>query len=117
MNKVFKKTHSRREADKLLESGRIEVNGKRVMQKGGFLVVPYVDEVKLDGKVVEGWEEMNGLQRPPANGGKNVRISSPNNQSTRKRDEQKQPTQAVSTKQFQYIKYWKPRGEIGRAHV
>ena len=114
LNKVFKKTHSRREADKLLESGRIEVNGKRVMQKGGFLVIPYVDEVKLDGKVVEGWEEMNGLQPPPTinrgNGGRNAgqlgtNLSTTNNQQQR----QKRPAQ-ISTQQFQYIKYWKPRG-------
>ena len=113
MNKVFKKTHSRREADKLLESGRIEVNGERVMQKGGFLVVPYVDEVKLDGKIVEGWEEMNGIQPPPPPprgnvNSKDLRRSITNN-SDDKEHRRKQNT-PISTKQFQYVKYWKPRG-------
>lgn len=102
LNKVFKKTHSRREADALLESGRVEVNGKCVMQKGGFLVVPYVDEVKLDGKVVEGWEEMNGI---PQN-----QLASKDTTS-HKTDSQKRRNGApASTRQFQYIKYWKPRG-------
>ena len=117
LNKVFKKTHSRREADKLLESGRIEVNGKRVMQKGGFLVVPYVDEVRLDGKIVEGWEEMNGIQQPPplaGNGGRAVRKSATRSSTANTGDGQPQQRQGrsapISTKQFQYVKYWKPRG-------
>lgn len=101
LNKVFKETHSRREADKLVESGRVEVNGKRVMQKGGFLVVPYVDEVKLDGKVVWGWEEMNGIHPDTALANKvHVRGSR----------QERRPAHTLSTKPFQYIKYWKPRG-------
>ena len=117
LNKVFKKTHSRREADKLLESGRIEVNGQRVKQKGGFLVVPYVDEVRLDGQIVEGWEEMNGIPRPPGNANnKNIQQSAVRSKSN---DDNQEPTRnrkpstrtpAISTQQFQYIKYWKPRG-------
>ena len=111
MNKVFKKTHSRREADKLLESGRIEVNGERVMQKGGFLVVPYADEVRLDGKIVEGWEEMNGIQPPPPRG--NVNSNDIRRSVTSKSDDKerrRKQNNPISTKQFQYIKYWKPRG-------
>ena len=115
LNKVFKKTHSRREADKLLESGRIEVNGERVMQKGGFLVVPYVDEVKLDGKIVEGWEEMNGIQPPPPSesGGRAVKTSAARSSTANTADGQHRRqgrTAPIATKQFQYIKYWKPRG-------
>jgi hypothetical protein len=59
LNKVFKRTHSRREADRLIEEGRVSINGDRVVTKGGFFVIPYVDKVSLDGSVVKGWEEMN----------------------------------------------------------
>ena len=113
LNKVFKKTHSRREADKLLESGRIEVNGQRVQQKGGFLVVPYVDEVRLDGQIVEGWEEMNGIPRPQGNiNNREVgRLSATSNSDNDDQEPTRKPrTPPISTQQFQYIKYWKPRG-------
>ena len=104
LNKVFKRTHSRREADVLLTSGRIEVNGRKVEEKGGFLVVPYVDEVRLDGKVVEGWEEMNGISRP-------AKDDKPGNKKAAKDTARHiKPAQHVSTSQFQYVKYWKPRG-------
>jgi len=63
LNKVFKATHSRREADTLISEGRVTVNGKKVDSKGGFRVLPYVDIVALDGKVVRGWEDMNYIQK------------------------------------------------------
>lgn len=61
LNKVFKATHSRREADKLIASGRVSVNGQRIESKGGFFVIPHVDIVRLDGVVVKGWEDMNAI--------------------------------------------------------
>ncbi len=97
LNKVFKKTHSRREADRLIEEGRVSVNGEKVATKGGFFVVPYVDEVSLDGKIVEGWEEMNYVAN--------------DNKGTKKATTQRNTTQNSKPK-FEYIKYWKPRGVI-----
>ena len=107
LNKVFKRTHSRREADALLTSGRVEVNGRKVEEKGGFLVVPYVDEVRLDGKVVEGWEEMNGIPRSAKD---TVGHDKPGKKSAKDTAGHIKPAQHVSTEQFQYVKYWKPRG-------
>ena len=107
LNKVFKRTHSRREADALLTSGRVEVNGRKVEEKGGFLVVPYVDEVRLDGEVVEGWEEMNGIPRPEKD---TVGHDKPGKKSAKDTARHIKLAQHVSTEQFQYVKYWKPRG-------
>ena len=61
LNKVFKANYSRRQADVLIESGRVSVNGQPVIKKGGFRVIPFVDIVALDGVVIEGWEVMNGM--------------------------------------------------------
>ena len=64
LNKIFKETHSRREADKLIASGRVAVNGVLVESKGGFKVVPFQDKVTLDGQLIRGWEEMNSIPSP-----------------------------------------------------
>jgi 23S rRNA pseudouridine2604 synthase len=87
LNKVFKQTHSRREADKLIESGRVTVNGVPVDSKGGFKVVPFVDQVALDGKIVKGWEAINAIAP----------------------DTKNDSTMDVT---FEYIKYYKPTGVI-----
>lgn len=79
LNKVFKSTHSRREADKLIASGRVTVNGIRV-ESMGQRVIPFKDVIKLDGKVVEGWEAMNAIES------------------------------TLHKKVFEYVKYWKPLG-------
>ncbi|CAB9526518.1 23S rRNA pseudouridine(2604) synthase [Seminavis robusta] len=104
LNKVFKATHSRREADALIDSGRIAVNGQPVHQKGGFKVKPFIDKVSLDGVVIKGWEAMNGLTKT-------------NHATSRRNDNKKSGKNSVSTtsttsttKTFEYIKYWKPRG-------
>eukprot|EP00977_Amphora_coffeiformis_P028564 scaffold36018_cov191-Amphora_coffeaeformis.AAC.1 len=90
LNKVFKATHSRREADALIAEGRVTVNGQPVISKGGMFVTPFVDEIKLDGQRVHGWETLNGLTR------------SSNDSDDTKSDKTV----------FEYIKYWKPRGVI-----
>jgi len=119
LNKVFKRTHSRREADRLIEEGRVSVNGERVNTKGGFFVVPYVDEVSLDGKVVEGWEEMNfvvdnaySIKKPKSV--KNDTSTRSSNINQAKKSNRKATTAAAAKRQstFEYIKYWKPRGVI-----
>jgi len=61
LNKVFKATHSCREADAMIESGRVSINGNPAEQKRGVKVRPFVDRVELDGVLVEGWEAMNGI--------------------------------------------------------
>jgi len=107
LNKVFKKTHSRREADALIESGRVAVNGVPVTEKGGFLVRPYVDEISLDGTVVEGWEEMNSAARDNQDD-ENLRQQQWQSQSVGK--ERSSNKIQKQREQFEYIKYWKPRG-------
>lgn len=44
LNKAFKATHSRREADKLIASGRVLINGS-LPTGAGDKVTPFVDEV------------------------------------------------------------------------
>jgi 23S rRNA pseudouridine2604 synthase len=100
LNKVFKATHSRREADALIDSGRVSVNGQTVSQKGGFLVQPFVDKVALDGKLIEGWEAMNGFQS------KSTSINNPALKPNMTDDRRT----TIQTQDFEYIKYWKPRG-------
>jgi 23S rRNA pseudouridine2604 synthase len=98
LNKVFKATHSRREADALIDSGRVSVNGQIVSQKGGFLVQPFVDQVALDGVLIEGWEAMNGFQ--------SQKVNYP------AVDQRSKPFGTIDAhkRDFEYIKYWKPPG-------
>jgi 23S rRNA pseudouridine2604 synthase len=84
LNKVFKATHSRRQADELIASGRVTVNGEPVVDSAGRRVIPFRDVVCLDGKMVFGWEALNSCI--------------PTNKDTN------------STIAFEYIKYWKPCG-------
>jgi 23S rRNA pseudouridine2604 synthase len=101
LNKVFKNTHSRREADKLIAEGggRITINNIPVTSKGGHFVIPYVDIIKLDQQLVQGWEELNYIERK---------------QSIDTLEEQDTPVIESSSDQhkFEYIKYWKPKGII-----
>jgi len=115
LNKVFKRTHSRREADRLIEEGRVSVNGEKVTTKGGFFVVPYVDEISLDGKIVEDWEEMNFVGNADSNTNKvnTMNIYTQNNRKANKSVSGHQVTQMKKAAEtFEYIKYWKPRGVI-----
>jgi 16S rRNA U516 pseudouridylate synthase RsuA-like enzyme len=94
LNKVFKATHSRRQADVLIASGRVTVNHHPVTEKGGIMVRPHVDVVHLDGKQIDGWESLNAIP-PPANENLNLDAGASINNPV-----------AV----FEYVKYWKPRG-------
>ena len=89
LNKVFKATHSRREADRMIQEGRVAVNG---IVSYGDMVVPYEDSITLDGKPVQGWEKMNGLVGSQTS------------------EKETKSTDIVSN--FEYIKYYKPRGVI-----
>ena len=91
LNKVFKATHSRRQADDLIASGRVTVNGQPTT---GAMVQPFVDRVALDGVLIEGWEALNGIVKDDED------VESTGDS-----------TSASSTAMpFEYIKYWKPRG-------
>jgi 23S rRNA pseudouridine2604 synthase len=88
LNKVFKQTHSRRQADQLISSGRITVNDEPV-HSAGQRVVPFQDVVRLDGEIVGGWEALNHL-------------SAQNDHDSGNLNKDKTV--------FEYIKYWKPLG-------
>jgi 16S rRNA U516 pseudouridylate synthase RsuA-like enzyme len=109
LNKVFKATHSRRAADSLILSGRVTVNGVAVENKGGFKVIPFVDEVAVDSKLVEGWEALNGFvvaASPPQEGS-----TTSTSQPPKRRQQQSEAEAApINTDAFEYVKYWKPRG-------
>jgi 23S rRNA pseudouridine2604 synthase len=103
LNKVFKAKYSRRVADSLIASGRVSINGNPVRAKGGTFVFPFKDIIKLDGKVVTGWEEMNSLEAQY--------------QSHKGEDEDDNSLSLLlqgqissSMDQFEYIKYYKPLG-------
>ena len=95
LNKVFKATHSRREADKLIESGRVSINGIPITNKGGMKVIPYQDTVTLDGQIIHGWEQMNAIQNT-------------NHQDID--DDQVNRSSHLNTESFEYVKYFKPLG-------
>lgn len=101
LNKVFKATHSRREADKLIASGRVRVNGLDVTEKGGFKVIPFRDIVELDGVTVKGWEGMNAIVNDRVMNDAIDQSSASNNTQRR-----------ILRRSFEYIKYWKPTGVI-----
>lgn len=92
INKVLKKTHSRRQADQLIADGRLSVNNEPV-HSAGQRVIPYQDVIRLDGKIVEGWEKLNYF-------------SSDDSQQSTPTTIQHKASQPV----FEYIKYWKPIG-------
>lgn len=106
LNKVFKATHSRREADKLISSGRISVNGEKVTSKGGHYVIPHVDIVTLDGVIIKGWEDMNAVDAITENNATNTSTQyNSDNVSKSSKNGMK-----LTKSHFQYIKYYKPTG-------
>ncbi len=102
LNKVFKATHSRRQADELIASGRVSINGEQVLSKGGCKVMPFRDVVALDGKVVRGWEKMNAIGRN--DDGSNERGS------VKRGKKQNGNGDELKTSSFEYVKYFKPLG-------
>jgi pseudouridine synthase len=85
VNKCFRDFTSRRNADKLIESGRVTINGATA--SSGDRVVPG-DVVELNGETVQ-WETLNVIRTEETNTAG--------------------PSTSSST-QFKYVKYWKPRG-------
>jgi len=112
LNKVFKATHSRREADDLIASGRVSVNGKPVDSKGGFKVIPFRDIISLDGKPIQGWEGMNALADPDRQqssaSGKSKATS--NQQQSQSQSQSSSRDNNLQMEQFEYVKYFKPLG-------
>lgn len=98
LNKVFKATHSRRAADKLIEEGRVTINGRHVHDKGGYKVIPYRDVITLDGKVVTGWEQINAI--------------APTTKNHQQQNDQQHDydSNSLQTSSFEYVKYYKPLG-------
>ena len=84
VNKALRATHSRREADRLVDAGRVTVNG--VAATSGDRLVRG-DAVRLDGELVD-WERLNP---PPEGGGGGG---------------------GGGGSRFVYLKYWKPRGVV-----
>jgi len=95
LNKVFKATHSRREADKLIESGRVCINNEPLQTKGGIKVVPFRDVVTLDGTIIHGWEEMNAITQNDVDTKGNFNTAA---------------TVNLNMESFEYVKYFKPLG-------
>lgn len=166
LNKVLKATHSRRQSDMLIQQGRLSVNGATVLpsnydgnernqmsnQSGeksdgneagmGMKVIPYVDVVRLDGVVVQGWEELHGFLPPEAyeghqgfndgvdflqgkgkhkggSGGSRkkhtiIRTLDDPLDDTQKSEHTNNYRNSNKNQitNYQYIKYWKPRGVI-----
>lgn len=123
LNKVFKATHSRREADTLIESGRVCVNGVTVAPDNmGMRVLPFRDVVTLDGNVVYGWEAMNAIvdektsnkiktnKQTDHAGNTNTINDDGNAVAASAADDHHQNHQLHSASSFEYIKYYKPLG-------
>jgi 23S rRNA pseudouridine2604 synthase len=117
LNKVFKASFSRRQADDLIESGRVAVNGLPVTERGGFKVQPFYDVVTLDGTTVEGWEVMNGIVLPDhqQTGADDGFCATTENDKMERRTtpiQNEEASGASPSQNFEYIKYWKPQGVI-----
>ena len=114
LNKVFKATHSRRAADKLIADGRVSVNGQRVHSKGGYKVIPFRDVVALDGQVIKGWEQINALSRddsiPSDNNNDEVFQRNHKNKQKSQHDTATSHKNNLQTSSFEYVKYYKPIG-------
>ena len=109
LNKVFKATHSRRSADKLIEEGRVTINGRRVHDKGGYKVIPYRDVITLDGKVVTGWEQINAIA-PTNNKNHRRQKQQRNDDDQQKQQQHYEDDNSLQTSSFEYVKYYKPLG-------
>eukprot|EP00978_Attheya_sp_CCMP212_P015539 scaffold40038_cov40-Attheya_sp.AAC.1 len=84
LSKVFKATHSRAQAIRLIQSGRVSINDIPVDK--GVRVIPFQDVIKVDNRVIiEGWERLNGFMK-------------------------EEETMSDATSLFEYVKYWKPQG-------
>lgn len=112
LNKVFKATHSRREADALIENGRVSVNGELVTNKGGFKVFPFKDVIRLDGKIVTDWEKMNAIaeKKSQVNNIRNITRNGNSKSKDSSKDGKMNDIDQLLTSNFEYVKYFKPIG-------
>jgi 23S rRNA pseudouridine2604 synthase len=119
LNKVFKATHSRREADRMIQQGRVTVNGVVSL---GDMVIPFQDVVALDGMIVHGWEQMNGIVWSSSKNGNRGQQHRPLTLQIDDDDSELDesdfdsslsfPSTAGGNTHFEYVKYYKPRGVI-----
>ena len=90
INKVFRSTHSRRQADKLIADGRVSVNGHLVCEAG--MRVARGDVIQLDGCLYTGWEDQLQLLL--------------------EEQASDMSKESFSSLNHEYIKYWKPLGVV-----
>ena len=108
LNKVFRATHSRRQADQLIADGRVAINGTTVHDMGRR-VVPYCDVVSLDGTVYSNWEARQYYSED----------SDPNHLLSKHNNNYYKPDASISSSssvlhptQEDYLKFWKPVGVV-----
>ena len=120
LNKVFRATHSRRQADQLIAEGRVAINGTTVHDMGRR-VVPYCDIVSLDGTVYSNWEARQYYSEQDSQ--PNHLLSKHNNNNNYYKDQP--PDESISSSssssssspllqptQEDYLKFWKPVGVV-----
>lgn len=117
LNKAFMATHSRRQADRLIQEGRVCVNGEIPTTMGARLFPG--DVVTLDNERVY-WEHHPTMSRNNGGGGNSTDDSTTtttttnhhhhNGNSRHGHDAQTQRQPRPPLQHHTYIKYWKPRG-------
>ncbi len=119
LNKVFKATHSRRQADALIQSGRVSVNGRVILShQVGTMVIPFVDVVAVDGQVWSAWEdhvlatEMKNMVPTVQQQQRHDHDDVDNSSSENSTATPSTTAGSSSSTCLEYIKYWKPRGVI-----
>ena len=116
LNKVFKATHSRREADALIASGRVCVNGEMVDPANvGRKVLPFQDVISLDGNIIYGWEAMNAItgekeMTSKMDHGSHSDDHTHSDHNNYNAINNHQPLNSSELSSFEYIKYYKPLG-------
>lgn len=118
LNKVFRATHSRRQADELIAQGRVSINAtSAIVQDMGRRVQPFCDRVYLDGKLYSGWEQRHGFvpsaKTPSGNSGTSrKRTTSRQSPETMENDTRRGHHVISSDVKEDYIKFWKPVGVV-----
>ena len=87
------------------------VNGVQVTS--GLMVVPYVDQIALDGKLVTGWEAMNAIYDNNYVSKSTTKTIMNNDNERKSRNHKNKGTKnKLNSEQFEYVKYYKPLGVI-----
>ena len=113
VNKAFRRTHSRREADRLVSARRVRVNGEEAGP--GDRLVPG-DVVTLDGRAVE-WEELEPSVPGRSGGSEHSRVGLMGGRGSERAAGEAASGGSLeaamaSMAPYVYLMYWKPRGVI-----